>query len=90
MKVRANQEVKVIQSSIIRVICDRCGCVIPPIGSDYAIREFCLMYAYGATYPEGGHSHVVEVEDLCDHCVESMFRLLRENGFAVTERDNDW
>lgn len=75
---------------VIRTTCDKCGVDIES-PSSHEINDFQLTYEEGYSYAsDGGYKTIHSVDDLCDDCIEKLFTILRDNGFAVTTKEVDW
>lgn len=71
-------------TEVIKTTCDKCKCEIKENTGVFEINEFELEHNKGNAYPEGFGDGVKRyVQDLCDECIEVLFKLLEENGFFV-------
>lgn len=81
------------EKKFVSCTCDWCGNDIPGdygFGS-YNTRHFELKFTTGTSYPgPSGNNDGWEVQDLCDGCVDKLYRLLSEVGIKITEVDEDW
>ncbi len=69
-------------------LCDMCNEKIETEDC-YDAFECNFIHKTGSMFPEGGFGQKQEME-LCQKCAVELVKLIRENGYRVTNSDWDW
>lgn len=85
---------EITKERLISRTCDWCG---EEMGSRYGVakevygdRDWCLEYASGTAYQDGGHKAGWEVQDMCDGCIIKLRQMLEDAGIKITLVDIGW
>jgi len=74
---------------LVEITCYWCSAEVERLRG-YDDAEKTLRFAWGRSFPDGGHLQGWQVEDLCQECIAKLKALLIDNGLNVTEYDVDW
>ena len=71
------------------ITCDWCHAGIKLL-KGYDDADKTLRFAWGRSFPDGGHLVGWQVEDLCTECIEKLRLLLIDKGINITPYEVDW
>ena len=86
--VKKEKQMKEVEVTIESyTLCDKCNEKIKTGSYDSFKCEF--THKTGSSCPEGGSGELQELQ-LCQKCAVECVKLIRENGYRVTDSEWDW